>query len=386
MSRKSESTTAAEEPRAAAARGVDVLLLSVDLHLYSAIREAIGHHNKAWLAHSPAEAVDVLLAGHGDVLIVDLAQLESDAEALVRQIVAQFPDIVICAAGNRADETALKGLISEGLVYRFLHRPLSPKRTELLVGSALQRYLQLNGHNTAAQERRNAQAAVVELKRKPDIGKWLFVAASMSLVGLLLATISVDHRAKPVVSGKSPLMVELQKPQTTAAKPQAPGSRDKAANPASGTSSPLATITAHQTVAKLTGATPAASQGTAKSRAGEKPSSRRRSGTVAIAAPLRPPAHGTVVPIDALQRTTGADAAYPPEALRAGVSGWVELEFTVGEDGRVRDVMVLAAKPRGVFERSAREAVAKWRFQPRAVNGQAVAQRSAVRLSYDIER
>jgi len=378
MSKTFEPLTPTEEPRAAEARGIDVLLLSVDLHLYSAIREVIGHSNKAWLAHSPAEAVDVLLAGRGDVLIVDLAQLESDPEALVRQIVAQFPDIVICAAGSRSDEATIKALISEGLVYRFLHRPLSPKRTELLIGSALQRYVQLNGQNVSAEERRAAQAEVVELKRKPDKGKWLFVGASMSLVGLLLATISVDHRAKSASGTNSSQLAELHKPGATTGAAQTPAGTDKAATPAGSarSNSSMATITAHQTVSKLTGATPA----------GGKPSAGRRSGTVGTEPAARQPAQGSIIPIDSLQRTDGAGAVYPPEALRAGVSGWVELEFTVTEDGRVTDVAVSGAEPRGVFERSATTAVATWRFQPREVNGRAVAQRSSVRLRYDIER
>jgi outer membrane biosynthesis protein TonB len=38
-----------------------------------------------------------------------------------------------------------------------------------------------------------------------------------------------------------------------------------------------------------------------------------------------------------------------------------------------------------VFEAAATEAVARWRFRPRVVNGQPVAQRSAVTLRFNVE-
>ncbi len=55
---------------------------------------------------------------------------------------------------------------------------------------------------------------------------------------------------------------------------------------------------------------------------------------------------------------------YPPEALRAGTSGEVLVEFTVGTDGAVTDARVLRANPTRVFDREALNAVRRWRFEP----------------------
>ncbi|WP_147653282.1 energy transducer TonB [Vulcaniibacterium gelatinicum] len=55
---------------------------------------------------------------------------------------------------------------------------------------------------------------------------------------------------------------------------------------------------------------------------------------------------------------------YPPEALRAGRSGQVQVEFTVGVDGTVTDARVINADPPRVFDRAALAAVRRWRFQP----------------------
>ncbi|QDH71610.1 energy transducer TonB [Lysobacter alkalisoli] len=57
---------------------------------------------------------------------------------------------------------------------------------------------------------------------------------------------------------------------------------------------------------------------------------------------------------------------YPPEALRAGTSGEVQIEFTVGTDGSVTSARVVRSSPPRVFDREAVAAVRNWRFQPLA--------------------
>ncbi len=56
--------------------------------------------------------------------------------------------------------------------------------------------------------------------------------------------------------------------------------------------------------------------------------------------------------------------AYPPEALRSGTTGTVEVEFVVNRDGSVSDVRVVKANPRGVFDRGVQATVRKWQYQP----------------------
>ncbi|KGM53144.1 energy transducer TonB [Lysobacter daejeonensis GH1-9] len=55
---------------------------------------------------------------------------------------------------------------------------------------------------------------------------------------------------------------------------------------------------------------------------------------------------------------------FPPEALRSGQSGEVQVEFTVGTDGTVTAARVVRANPPRIFDREAVNAVRKWRFQP----------------------
>jgi protein TonB len=92
-----------------------------------------------------------------------------------------------------------------------------------------------------------------------------------------------------------------------------------------------------------------------------------------------------VVAADGLDRIATRDPVYPAQALRNGTKGWVELAFTVSANGTVRDIEIVAAEPRGVFDSAASDAVAAWRFRPRVVNGQPVAQRSTVTMRFDVD-
>jgi protein TonB len=57
--------------------------------------------------------------------------------------------------------------------------------------------------------------------------------------------------------------------------------------------------------------------------------------------------------------------AFPAEALRDGVlNGRVTVTYTVQPDGTVADVRIVSAEPQQVFNRAARNAVARWRFEP----------------------
>lgn len=55
---------------------------------------------------------------------------------------------------------------------------------------------------------------------------------------------------------------------------------------------------------------------------------------------------------------------FPREAARAGRSGEVQVEFTVGTDGSVSNVRVVRSEPGTIFDRAAITAVRRWRFQP----------------------
>lgn len=67
------------------------------------------------------------------------------------------------------------------------------------------------------------------------------------------------------------------------------------------------------------------------------------------------------------------DPEFPPEARRMGIAGRVVVRFLVKIDGTVSKASVVEAAPSGIFERSALEAIDKWRFKPGRYKGNSVA-------------
>jgi TonB family protein len=513
---------------------VDVVVLSADLVLFDAIKGAIGERNPVWRARSAEESVDLLLTGKCGVLLLDMAAVSTRPASLVEQIGEQFPDVVVVVAGRREDEALLAQLISEGLVYRFMHKPLTAKRAGMFLHAAIRCHV----------ERREARARTpllplsTVLPKRVDSHKWVFVAAGVAafaaVLGLLAgqgerrmpaaqdarleparpAAVEAPPQADPVLSraraafeagrfespaGRNALdlyaAVLLAEPTQAEAlrgldrtvfrvvadarKAADAGDRDEAerllarllavAPDHAGTERlarlldpplpPLPPLPA-ELLAGQHGADGAAETGPRAptssmppamqpSREAGRPATRaagsgavrpdplaprisnsadlaarasfaaqRRAGVLSPGRPVpslpiagyvsgsRPetapatasaataahvPAHesGSVgafaLPVDEMDRVYATDPIYPAAALQSGTEGWVELMFTITETGTVRDVEVVAAEPRGVFESAATQAVGHWRYRPRLANGQPVPRRSYVTLRFNVD-
>jgi len=77
---------------------------------------------------------------------------------------------------------------------------------------------------------------------------------------------------------------------------------------------------------------------------------------------------------------------YPIQARQKGIEGWVEVKFTVGTDGSVRNPVVVQAQPRKIFDRAALQAVKGWKYNPKIEDGKAVEQHGIkVRLTFKLE-
>ena len=65
---------------------------------------------------------------------------------------------------------------------------------------------------------------------------------------------------------------------------------------------------------------------------------------------------------------------YPTRAAQRGIQGWCLVSFTVDGQGNVIEdtIVVVDAEPQGIFDRSSERAAARFKFQPRVVNGQGV--------------
>ena len=96
--------------------------------------------------------------------------------------------------------------------------------------------------------------------------------------------------------------------------------------------------------------------------------------------PGDPAAEGDIIPIVRIQ------PQYPREALLEGTEGWVRMEFTITEDGSVKDVSVIESQPRRLFDRNAVRAILRWKFKPRVIDGQAVARRAEQTIEFKLDQ
>ena len=66
------------------------------------------------------------------------------------------------------------------------------------------------------------------------------------------------------------------------------------------------------------------------------------------------------------------DPRYPTSAASSGIEGFVKLSFGVSVSGEVVNIRVIESQPRNTFDRVAKQALRKWRYQPKMVGGSAV--------------
>lgn len=78
---------------------------------------------------------------------------------------------------------------------------------------------------------------------------------------------------------------------------------------------------------------------------------------------------------------------YPSGPARDGIEGWVQLQFSVDEKGEVFDVTVVNAEPKRLFDREAKKALKRWKYQPKVVNGKAMIQTGlSVMLDFKLDQ
>ena len=103
------------------------------------------------------------------------------------------------------------------------------------------------------------------------------------------------------------------------------------------------------------------------------------------AAPAPSGIKSSPVSVSSLRRTRYVAPKYPRAAQRRGLSGWVDVLFTVDIDGTVTDVTIRDSNPGDTFVNSATNAVEDWEFEPVIENGVAIQKVAAVRMMFAME-
>jgi TonB family protein len=556
---------------------LDVVVLTSDGGLLATLRDASSPEHAIWHAPSADSAVDFLVGGRCGILIADLGTLRADAGSLLARLHAQFPELVLMATGKRDEEAAVAALVSDGRIYRFLHKPISPARGSVFLGAATRRYYELRDTQPVML------STVRTIARRPHAGKiaaaivagaivaavsliWFFAGGSVStpplhaplaegptqsqqiadLLGRARIAYTTGRLAEPrddnaVEYYRAVLAIEPQQPEAIAGLGQVGAALERrvvaalqARSPAEGavaltalqraqpnhprlealqrelvtisrSMTPPPSVAERRTVNAPVADAPAISveeNGATEPEAAPldeqtsqvasldsdlsettaapptetdelsadssyadameqlalavrlrerdmliEPAGNNafeymqsliaqypdvdvvraeqqrlafrfleKSRTALLAGELNEAARfldraeqlvpgmsttqglraqldseraarelaESIVQAGALKRTREVLGQYPREAQLRGIEGWVDIEFTIAADGTPQDLVVRGAEPADVFERSALDALRRWRFVPIVRDGQAIAQRAILRMKYEL--
>jgi TonB family protein len=152
---------------------VELVVLTADEAFLQTLREAVGEARRVWHVPSSDKVSDLLVAGEVGILVLDVQTLHEAPPVFIGEIKRQFPDLVVVAAGNRDAEISLAGLISTGIVYRFIHKPMSPGRAKLFADAAVRKY----------GEQRRLAAAAPAVKRRSPPKRAVLAAGAIAALG-----------------------------------------------------------------------------------------------------------------------------------------------------------------------------------------------------------
>jgi protein TonB len=218
LASEDESRTLAALRFSLASDIVELVVLTVDELFLQTLREGVGPARRLWHVLSPDKVSDLLVAGGVGILVLDVQALNEAAARFVADIKRQFPDLVVVVAGHREAETELARLISDGSIYRFIHKPMSPARARLFADAAVKRF---------DDRRRRIGEVSAPAPAAPSERRQILLAGAVAALAVLLIAAWFVHRRNAEQSDLSPRNAP-EHPASSAPEPSTLRSADSA--------------------------------------------------------------------------------------------------------------------------------------------------------------
>lgn len=119
--------------------GESLIVLTRDAALVQSLK-TLGSGRDVLTVAAESDLAEQLLGRHAGVTILDAAAVSSPIESLTERLKSQFPDLVLIVAGRLGDQSKLTAQITNGTIYRFLHKPVSEQRVRHFVEAAWRRH------------------------------------------------------------------------------------------------------------------------------------------------------------------------------------------------------------------------------------------------------
>jgi TonB family protein len=233
--------TPAGQPRAAE----KLILLTLDESLHEALANVVAHDCLTVVADESALSQH-LLSDHAGVAFIDAGALHSHPGAavqLAQRLHHQLPEVVLVVAGDSAAQNELAGLVAEGTVYRFVHKPVSAQRVKLFVEAAWRKRDGTNASGLYPTLSMPPPAPIVPEKRGVP---WPMITAATVAIGAGVAWFVVRNHAHTGAAAGSqtsaPLAPQRALPVAVAPLTPAASSAAAAAAAAAGTADKAAEL------------------------------------------------------------------------------------------------------------------------------------------------
>jgi TonB family protein len=117
-----------------------IAALTQDRALIGLLRGTVDPSNELIIVNSEAELAPQLQARSVSAALIDSMFVEGDLAVLTEGLRERYPDLVLVVVGTAEEQARVASQITSGVVYRFLHRPVSAPRVRLFVDAALKRH------------------------------------------------------------------------------------------------------------------------------------------------------------------------------------------------------------------------------------------------------
>ncbi|MEO8062682.1 MAG: TonB family protein [Pseudomonadota bacterium] len=175
-----------ESPMLAGAQApVAIAALTQDRALIGLLRSTIDATSDLLLVSSEEELRPHLNSRRVSVALLDSMFIEGDLASLAERLRETWPDLVLVVVGTAEEQSKVASQITTGVVYRFLHRPVSAPRVRLFVEAALRRHEVENVERTLEQTRPDFSKFESASPRKPGKGRaGLMALAAAALIAV----------------------------------------------------------------------------------------------------------------------------------------------------------------------------------------------------------
>jgi len=209
---------------------VAIAALTQDRALIGLLRSTVDPTTDVLLVNTEDELRPHLNSRRVSVALLDSMFIEEDLGALAERLRDTWPDLVLVVVGTAEEQSKVTSQITSGVVYRFLHRPVSAPRVRLFVEAALRR------HEVENVERTLEQTLPVFAKQEAAAGSksaggnrarllgFIGVVAVLGAVGAWFLTPHGEPASGSAPAAIAPVVSKpvAQAPEVAAAKSDAP--------------------------------------------------------------------------------------------------------------------------------------------------------------------